>query len=307
MRGVEREAWSGERSDASVFASRSTPSTLLHPGVDHTPDWNWDPGVTAALVGTLVLFGLGLRRRGFPRLGRMSWARVGAFLTGLAALVAAIISPLDQHAEQQFSLHMVQHMILIVIAAPLLIAARPGATLLLGLPLSFSRALGRVWRRLHGVQSRLRWLESPALAWVVHATTLWLWHIPGPFEAALKIRWVHDLEHITFLGTAMWFWWTIAQLIRSRSVKVGVAFFSLFTMALQSGLLGVLITFSRVPWYPTYVELAPLLHITALADQQLAGVIMWVPAGTIYFAAAIGILYRWLRDDSVVSWTSNPG
>ena len=296
----------GASATAPLALHASIPA-LLHPGVDHAPGWNWDPGLILALAVTLVLFGLGLRRRGFPRSGRMSWARVGAFVGGLAALVAAIISPIDQHAEQQFSLHMVQHMILIVIVAPMLVAARPGATLLLGLPSSLTRALGGVWRRLHGLQARLRWLASPGLAWVVHAATLWLWHIPGPFEAALETRWVHDLEHFTFLATALWFWWTIAELIRSRSAKVGVAFFSLFTMALQSGLLGVLITFSRLPWYPTYADLAPLLHIDALADQQLAGVIMWVPAGTVYFAAGIVILYRWLRDDSVLSWTSHPG
>lgn len=287
--------------------SRSFAPALQHPGVNHAPGWNWDPGLSIALAVTVVLYGLGLRRMGFPTSRRVSSARVAAFLGGLAALIVAVISPLDQHAEQQFSLHMVQHMVLIVIAAPLLVAARPGPVLLLGLPQAASRTLGALWSRATGLHTLAGWLAAPGVAWAAHALALWVWHIPGPFEAALTLRWVHDLEHVSFFGTALWFWWSVAQLLRMPRPQVGVAFLSLFTMALQSGLLGVLITFSRWPWYPTYESLAPLVHVDALADQQLAGVIMWVPAGMVYFAAGLGVVYRWLREDSPSGLGSRPG
>jgi cytochrome c oxidase assembly factor CtaG len=259
------------------------------------------------LAVTVVLYGLGLRRMGFPWSRRVEWARVAAFLAGLGALVVAVISPLDQHAEQQFSLHMVQHMVLIVVAAPLLVAARPGAALLLGLPTVVARGAGVAWRRAGVLHPLANWLAAPGVAWAAHGLALWVWHIPGPFEAALTVRWVHDLEHVSFFGTALWFWWSVAQLLRTHRAQVGVAFLSLFTMALQSGLLGVLITFSRWPWYPTYESLAPLVHVDALADQQLAGVIMWVPAGMVYFAAGLGVVYRWLRDDTPRGLGSRPG
>jgi putative membrane protein len=171
---------------------------------------------------------------------------------------------------------MTQHILLILVAAPLLIVSAPAVPLLLGLPRPLARQIGRAgWLR------RL-WSElcRPVVAWPLHAAMVWAWHIPSLYQAVLPSEGLHVLEHVCFAGTAVLFWWSL------RGQPWSLMY--LFTMGLQSGLLGVLITFSRNPWYPAYT----LWQANPLEDQQLAGVIMWVPAGMVYMGTALALLWR---------------
>jgi putative membrane protein len=157
---------------------------------------------------------------------------------------------------------MVQHEVLMVLAGPLLV---------LGKPL-------QAWSFL--VPLRVpRWLGDPLLAWTLHAAAIWLWHIPGLFERATASEVLHFAQHASFLGTALLFWWTVL------APWQGGAMPSLFTTMLHTGALGALMTFSRHSWYAGH----------ALEDQQLAGLVMWIPAGLAYPAAALVIGLRWLR------------
>lgn len=161
---------------------------------------------------------------------------------------------------------MVQHELLMVVAAPLCVLGRP------------IEALAWAWRAgARTLLSLARLMESPALAWILHAAAVLLWQVPGAFEAAVRDAWLHAAQHASFFVTALAFWWSSV----SRAGTVG-AVGALFTTMLYTGALGALMTFSRTAWYAGY----------ALEDQQLAGLVMWVPAGLAYPAAALWLLWR---------------
>ncbi|MGH2524657.1 MAG: cytochrome c oxidase assembly protein, partial [Anaerolineales bacterium] len=190
---------------------------------------------------------------------------------------------------------MAQHMLLILVAAPLLVLGTPLSPFLLALPAPARTVLGRWWKRTSWARMAWHTLTQPVVVWALHTLALWLWHAPGPYQAALGNESLHALEHFSFLSTALLFWWAVARTPGRRTAGQGVSTLYLFTMALQSGLLGVLITFAPQPWYPAYAATTPAWNLTPLEDQQLAGVIMWIPAGVVYLIAALVGLGLWLR------------
>ena len=124
-----------------------------------------------------------------------------------------------------------------------------------------------------------RFFSDPLVAWTAHAAAIWLWHLPSSFDAALGSEAWHFVQHASFLASALIFWWTIA----ARADLAALV--SLFSTMVYTGALGALLAFARAPWYAGF----------GLDDQQLAGLIMWVPAGLAYPAAALFIASRWLR------------
>jgi cytochrome c oxidase assembly factor CtaG len=144
----------------------------------------------------------------------------------------------------------------------------------------------------HSAWLRRGWsvITQPLGAWTLHALALWLWHLPVLFEAALASEATHIAQHASFLATALLFWWSVLDR-RPRNAG-GAAMASLFATMGHSGALGALITFAPRPWYPSYA--AGAYGLTALADQQLGGLIMWGPASLAYLAAALVIAFRWL-------------
>ena len=223
-----------------------------------------------------------------------AWAFVGAWL----ALFAALISPLDRLAGALFSAHMVQHLLLILAAAPLLAVSAPLGTLLLGPPPPLAVAFGRQWKSATGLQTAWRWLSYPAMVWALHSLALWVWHAPVFFGAALAIEWLHVFEHISLLGTAWLFWWVCVHPTRRAAWLRGPggALF-VFTLAMPSGFLGMLITVAPSPWYDAYAVSSPNWGVSPLGDQQVAGALMWMPAGLVYVAAAVGMLAVWFKDE----------
>jgi putative membrane protein len=165
-----------------------------------------------------------------------------------------------------------------------------------GFPSGWRPQLGRWWHRrsqLRGWLSNLGRIRSaPLLVWVLHVAALWFWHLPTFFQAAIQDEGIHILEHLSFFFTALPFWWLV---LRRDRLDTGAAAIYLFTMALQSGVLGALITFSSNPWYVAYEASAPAWGLDALDDQQLAGVIMWVPGNAAYLVALLWILGDWFR------------
>jgi putative membrane protein len=261
--------------------------------------WQFEPGPTVLLVISALLYGIGVtrlwRRLGMGRGAR--WSACVCFWMGWVATAGALISPLHAWGSTLFAAHMVQHEILMLIAAPLLILGRPLPVCLWALP--------RAWRRKSagainkGAFARSwRFLTLPFVAWALHALILWVWHIPAFFEATLTSEMAHALQHSSFLGSALIFWYALFQGHRRKAAN-GTAVMYLFTTALHTGVLGALLTFAPTPWYPAYHQTARLWGLTGLEDQQLGGLIMWIPGGVVYIVAGLVLFADWLREASV--------
>ena len=239
------------------------------------------------LVGTVRLW----RRAGHGR-GVRRW-QVVCFWSGWTVLALALLSPLHWLGERLFTAHMTEHELLMAVAAPLLVLARPGSTMLWALPQRMRAPVGGIarWPILGGVW---RFASAPFAATLLHAVALWAWHLPGLYDLVLVSPLAHWLQHLSFLLSALLFWWALLQ-GPARSRGYGAAFLYLFLTSLHTGLLGVLLTVSPRLWYPRQVAAAAEWGLTPLEDQQLAGLVMWVPAGLVYAAAALVLAGLWIR------------
>ncbi|WP_157265729.1 cytochrome c oxidase assembly protein [Azohydromonas aeria] len=247
-------------------------------------------------MGGLALAGIvRLWREAGVGAGVRRW-QAGSFLLGWLATGVAVLSPLDALGERRFWLHMVQHEMMMLVAAPLLVLGSPLAALVWGLPARWRGPAAR-WTRRLGLQAATRVLSTPLTAWWVHAVVLWAWHAPALFEAALRRSWVHDLQHLSFFGSALLFWWGLFQGGHGPGRgRHGAAVFYLFTTTVHTAVLGALLTVSERVWYPVYLERASWGTLSALEDQQLGGLIMWVPGGVVYMVAALVLFARWMDD-----------
>jgi putative membrane protein len=189
---------------------------------------------------------------------------------------------------------MTQHEILMLVAAPLLVLGRPMVVCLWAFSHQEARRITS-WTRGRWVEQTWACISNPLAAWLIHLAALWVWHIPALFEATLDSDVAHALQHMSFLFSALLFWWAVLQ-GRQRALGYGLAVVYMFTTALQSGLLGVLLTVSTRIWYPAYRERARAWGLTPLEDQQLGGLIMWIPAGIVYIVAGLALMAGWLRE-----------
>jgi cytochrome c oxidase assembly factor CtaG len=182
---------------------------------------------------------------------------------------------------------MIEHEILMVIAAPLLIFARPMPVLLWGLPAMARRAI-RVSSHSDSAQAVWRWLTQPRNATALQGVALWAWHWPPLFQTALADESAHIVQHLSFLITALLFWWSVLARRAQRAGPIA-AVFALFVTTVHSSLLGAWVTFSRGFWY-SEPYLGAFCGLTRAQDQQLAGLIMWIPASLIYVAVALHLI-----------------
>lgn len=260
--------------------------------------WEPDPLLAAVLVALAVGHVRGsraLRRPDGRGVGR--W-QAAAFHGGLVACAAALATPLEALAEVRFSAHMVQHMLLVLVAAPLLALAAPSLPLTLALPRRWRARIAR-WRHHPAASAAWHTLTQPLVALSLHILVLWGWHLPAVYQAALGSPLLHALEHASFLGTAWLLWRVALGPVRPSTrrpvagaagerVAPGLAVLLVFATTVQGNVLGALLTLA--PASPLYPE-----QVTDLADQQLAGLLMWVPGDVVYLAAAVALFRRWLR------------
>ena len=270
---------------------------LLHAGRPPAPHdlwgaWNLEPTLVLGLGLLALVYWRGRARGGASEDNR--WRR-RAFAVAFAGVVLALVSPLDALSGALASAHMVQHVLLLLVAAPLFALSAPGGALLRGSPPSLRRTTARWRRRLRLTRRNLRVTRHPVVVWLVHVATLWLWHASVPYGAALEHEALHIFEHATFLGTGVLFWRVVVGSVASGRVSHGAGLLLVFTMALQSAFLSALLTFAPEPWYEQYATTTAAWGLDHLADQQLAGAIMWVPAGIIYVAVGLSLLVTWLR------------
>jgi cytochrome c oxidase assembly factor CtaG len=259
-------------------------------------DWSFEPIVVFSLLFSAILFAVGLCRlwRESPK-RKASKARSAVYFAGgWIALFVSLVSPVHAWGRVLFSAHMTQHEILMLVAAPLFVLSEPLVPIIWALPLKWSRRIGNVGR-IPVIRRAWRWVTIPLVAWIIHAVALWVWHIPVLFEAVLRSELVHTAQHLSFLISALLFWW--ALIYGARGVAgYGAAVLYVFTTSLHSGLLGALLTFARTVWYPSYVGLTETWDLTPLEDQQLGGLIMWIPAGLVYVFAGLLLFQRWLHE-----------
>jgi len=201
----------------------------------------------------------------------------------------ALVTPFHELAERSFAFHMIEHEIIMAISAPLFVAARPYGVLLWALPGSVRIGFARM---LHQQMPRAVWkfLCRPLNATLLQGAVIWLWHLPPLFDATVTSMPIHRWQHVSFLVSALLFWYALSPVYRA-----GQALACVFFTMLHTGILGALLALAPQVLYPMQTLHASDWGLTPLEDQQLAGMLMWVPAGTVYAGAALLYAARWIR------------
>ena len=224
-----------------------------------------------------------------PRLRR--WL----FLGGLASILIALTSPIETYEAALFSVHMVQHMILELVAAPLIVLAAP---ITLALRVASPTGRHRLLAVLHSPPAR--WITFPLVTWLVFAAVNWGWHFSSWYEVALENDLVHYIEHACFLGAALLFWWpAIGPDPQPWRMPHPVRLLYLFLAMPQNSFLGVALLSTESVLYPHYLSVIRTWGQTALDDQHLGGAIMWVFGDFAFLAAMIGLVAAWMRFEDV--------
>lgn len=242
-----------------------------------------------------------LRQAGRGRLVRRG--HVLAWGLAAVALLAAFAGPVAALTGRSLTAHMVQHLLLTLVAAPLLALSSPTLALLQGLPHRLRRPAARLHARVRTLRS---WTCRGAWPFAVvgtYAVTSWLWHLPGPYQAALTNSLLHAAEHATMLAVAVLLWWTVAQSGTRSMFGYGTGIAVVFLVALQHAALGGLLTLAPAVLYPAYAT----LDGAALHDQQLAGTLMWAPSKILHGVVVVWLVVAWLRDVEARSSLREPG
>ena len=260
-----------------------------HVAFSAAPGAGWEASVSGALLATTALYAFGINRL-WRASGWGRGVRVGqtvAFVGGEVALAATLLGPLDAWADRSFAAHMGQHEALMLVAAPLLVYGRPLAVWAWALsPAGRDRA-----RRVistQGLRRPWRWATGALGATLLQLVVLFGWHVPVVFDYAVSHRAVHAVQHASLLAAALCFWWAMRTPIAARSGSTpsaaGITIACLFITMIATGGFGALLTFAAHPLYGGYGGGATL---SALEDQQLGGLLMWIPGGTLLLLVAL--------------------
>lgn len=258
--------------------------------------WTFDPLVIVPLAVTAFLYAAGvtrLWRHGGARRSMPSW-RIAAFAAGWLTIAVALVSPIAWLSEILFSVHMTQHTLLMLVAAPLMMFGQP---LLVWLWAFNAPARERICAAVLQAPVRSTWhsLTGPLAVFLLNGIALWVWHLPVLYQAALRHTSVHALEHLSFLLASSLFWWGMVH-GRYGRIGYGLGVLYVFLTAVHSSALGALLTVSPSVWYSDYVRQAAVWRIDPLADQELAGLLMWIPAGVIFMIFGLALFAAWLGE-----------
>jgi cytochrome c oxidase assembly factor CtaG len=293
---------------ALLLASAVDAAPALAPSTGAPLNWNGSWWVLTSLIIAVFGYLRGVLRMDPGARGRVfGIGRYLAFAAGIGMLVVALVSPLDALDDQLFSAHMVQHMVLMLVAPPLLVWGRPATAWLWAFPLPSRRAIGRFWMRTPGLERSVRALMGPLTVWLLSSFALWFWHLPGPYRWALDNEWIHTGEHLCFFLTALAFWSLVLAPYGRRQLDYGPSLIFVGTLGVQMGLLGAILTFAARPVYMLSAGSTLAWGLSPLEDQQLAGVIMWVPASFVYLAAMVVLFVAWLHDAERKASAAAPG
>ncbi len=264
-------------------------------------DWSFAPSVVVGLALVVALYALGLRdiaRRG--RFGHtVAWRHVVSFTLGVLAVFVALTSPLDTLDERLFTLHMAQHMLLLMVAPPLLLLGKPVSVLLVGPPRAVVRGLTRAYRRANWPQRLTRVLTAPLVAWLLYNGGLLLWHAPALYEITLRYEGAHLLEHLYSLGSGLLFWWVVIEPLPGPTrLHPGLRLVYLWTAAIPNGLLGMAFATKDTLVYNFYGHQPPLWGIAPIDDQHLAGLVMALPGDAIELIVGAALFMAMMTPDA---------
>ena len=282
---------------------------LLHTGHDHLARgesladflsaWDLSVYVMVILLALLSIYAIG----GF-RLGRRSRSRRGTgfrdiyYLIGIGAVFVALSSPIDVYSGDLFFIHMIQHLLLVMIAAPFILLSSPVANILWSCPLRLRHYLGGFMNRTGIFRQVLRGATIPIIAWFMYVVTFWVWHSPGFYNAALSSDGLHVIEHAMMFGSGIVFWWPVIGPAPLKShMPHPLKFLYLFLALFQNIILAAILTFAEWPVYSYYQVVPNHWGIGGEWDQQLAGVLMWIPGTMMYFVAISIIFFAWLEQE----------
>ena len=249
--------------------------------------WGADPAALVLIPLAALLYARGLASLGSRRRFHDGW-RPRSFYLGLALAFAALVGPLDHLADELFSAHMSQHVVLVLVAVPLVLLGAPVIPIMRGVPRAVRRHALIPLLKLRPVRAFLRLISHPLVAWPLFVGTFLGWHFPPAFEAAITSDALHLLEHASFAIGAYLFWWNI---IDPLPLKANLPYLArvpyIFMTVMPNVALGAFLTYAPSAWYGVYEASAALYGMTGLEDQQLGGVIMWVPGSFIIGTALV--------------------
>jgi putative membrane protein len=246
--------------------------------------WQWDvdPFVSGLLLVVAAAYVAGSSRQWMERRQpRSAAARAAAFGAGMLVLVMTLLSPLDAWGDELFAAHMAQHLMLMMVAPPLLLLGRPFIVALWALPAAGRRTVGAWWLRSRRLRSAIDVLLAPLTAWLTASAALWFWHLPQPYGLAFRIPAVHAAEHLSFFLTSILFWRAVIDGPRTGRLSIGATMIFVVTFAMENAMLAALLIFAPKVLYSVHRSAPAWSGLTPLEDQQLAGVLMWAVTGAV--------------------------
>jgi putative membrane protein len=278
-----------------LFSVLGPHAAAAHGADEHEPylAWTFDPWIVGPLAvsGLMYLAGMNRLCRGTGYRGIRFWHAM-AYGAGWLSLGIALMSPLHWLGEHVFTFHMIEHEIVMAVAAPLIVLARPIGALLWGLPKAVRRRVVVTFQK-RNLRRLWSFVSGGRNATIIHGLAIWAWHAPILFDAAVTNVAIHRLQHVSFFSTALLFWWAVL-----RRSDYGAGAFHLFVTMLHTSALGALMALAPHVIYGEQTLHSAEWGLTRLEDQQLAGVVMWVPAGTVYAGAALALIARWISRSS---------
>jgi len=258
-------------------------------------DWEWEHLWVPTLILAIYLLFAGPLRSRFPGSKPVSPVQFQFFLLGMVFLVIASVSPVETLSGYLLSMHMVQHLVLTMLVAPLMLVGTPGWML-------------RPILRIPGALQIGQFLTNPVTTFLLFNMILCIWHVPRYYDMALRDPQVHQLEHVMFLLTALLTWWPVySPLHELPRLSDPLLLVYLFLSSLPPTILGALITFSDNVLYSAYLDAPRMWGMSAHFDQQVGGLIMWIPGALVYFVVLTWIFFRWLnRDEHTQSQDMRP-
>jgi len=271
--------------------------------------WDWRPEVIIVLLIFGPLFTLGWRRLRAISGPAKNWRSLGArwrpvlYISGLLVIGIALMSPIEVLVQQLFFVHMIQHLLLIMVAPILLLLPNPMPFVLWGLPTSARLTVGgwlnSILNKGSATGRILRKLTNPLAVWFIMITFIIGWHDPNMYNAALRNDLVHDIEHVSMFIAGMLFWWTVTgagpRLHKNLSRPAKIAF--VLAAIPPNMALGVVLSFAQQPIYSYYSDMPRLWGISVMNDQRISGIVMWIPGSMMYFMAALVLIAQILSGE----------
>jgi putative membrane protein len=267
---------------AGFLAAACSQSASAHEGGGGV--WGIEPWILVLMLASLSGYAVGMRNR-WRAAHRHSalYADAIAFGAGMLSMALVLGGPVERWTDDSFAAHMVQHEVLMLVSAPLLVLGRPLATWAWAFPPNRRHALRLLAGRPH-LDAAWRVVTGVTGATLLQLVAVWGWHVPHLFDLALRVPYVHVLQHSTFLLSSLCFWWATTR--RGQMRTLGFKLVALFVTMVVTGALGALLTFAPSVWYATYASAHSPFGLSALEEQQLGGLIMWIPGGMVYLVGA---------------------